>query len=186
MTERPSSAAFAPAAPETIVSGRDGPFPNSPYPALVYRRVIGTQSGPAAFEDLFAANGWTGSWRNGIYGFDHFHTTAHEVLGIAAGEVNALLGGPNGRSVKLQAGDVVVLPAGMSHRNLGSSSDLLVVGAYAGGRTADLRRGTEEDVDAAALAASRVPLPDGDPVTGPGGALVQLWTAVPEAPPGVP
>jgi uncharacterized protein YjlB len=171
--------------PETLTVPADGPFPNSPHPALVYRKALRAQSGAAAFEALFARHGWSGSWRNGIYGFDHFHTTAHEVLGIAAGEVDVVLGGPNGRSVQLQAGDVVVLPAGMTHRNLASSSDLLVVGAYAGGRSADLRRGTEEDAGSAARAVARVPLPETDPVTGLGGSLPRLWTAVPEAPPGV-
>jgi uncharacterized protein YjlB len=183
---RMSGASSSAAAPETIAARPDGPFPNSPFPALVYRRALGSQAGPAAFEDLFARNGWTGAWRNGVYGFDHFHTTAHEVLGVAAGEVDALVGGPNGRSVRLQAGDVLVLPAGMSHRNLRSSPDLLVVGAYAGGRSADLRRGTEEDAAGSARAAARVPTPETDPVTGPAGWLVQLWRAAPEAPPGTP
>src|SRR5689334_21510439 len=65
------------AAPETVRASPDGPFPNSPHPALVYRKVLRPQSGPAAFEALFSEHGWTGSWRNGIYGFDHFHTNAH-------------------------------------------------------------------------------------------------------------
>lgn len=173
------------ATPECVSVDAYGSFPNSPHPALVYRKVLPARAGPGAYEDMFAGHGWTGSWRNGIYGFDHFHTTAHEVLGIAAGEVDVLLGGPGGRSARLQAGDVVVLPAGMAHRNIRSSPDLLVVGAYAGGRSADLRRGTEEDGRSAAGAAARVPLPAADPVTGVSGALVGLWTAVPEAPPGV-
>ena len=48
----------------------DGETPNNPrFPLLVYRSAMALPSAldPAAvFEEVFAANGWTHSWRNGI------------------------------------------------------------------------------------------------------------------------
>jgi len=117
--------------PEPLVFADDGSFPNSRLPALFYRGAIATSRdlGPA-FETLFGRNGWTGSWRNGLYSFHHYHSTAHEVLGIHRGSVKVLLGGDKGRMVTLTAGDVIVIPAGVAHRNVESSSDYGVVGAY--------------------------------------------------------
>ena len=90
------------------------------------------------------------------------------------GTADVMLGGPQGRTFELGPGDVVVLPAGTGHRNLGSSADLLVVGAYPNGMRWDLRRGDPAEHDEAVANIARVPVPGQDPV---GGALVELWTA---------
>ena len=158
--------------PETYTFEDDGGIPNSPLPVLVYRQALAADAGAAAYENLFADNGWLGAWRDGIFPFHHFHSTAHEVLGISAGTANVMLGGPQGRTFELGAGDVVVLPAGTGHRNLGSGADLLVVGAYPNGMCWDLRRGDPAEHDEALANIARVPLPDQDPV---GGALGELW-----------
>ena len=57
------------------------------------------------------------------------------VLGIAAGWVRVRLGGEGAQTVELRAGDVVVIPAGVAHKNEGASPDLLVVGAYPRGQS---------------------------------------------------
>jgi uncharacterized protein YjlB len=44
-----------------------------------------------------------------------FISNAHEVLGIAEGQVSVKLGGKNGRPFRLKAGDMLVLPAGIGH-----------------------------------------------------------------------
>ncbi len=94
----------------------DGETPNNPRLKLLhYRSAVKLPDAfdPAAvFEALFASNGWTDSWRDGIYPFLHFHTQTHEVLGIARGTVSARFGGARGRVLHLKPGDVVVLPAG--------------------------------------------------------------------------
>jgi len=79
---------------------------------------------------LFERNGWGGAWRNGIYAHHHYHSTTHEVLGVASGSVRVRLGGDSGKTVVLRAGDVVVVPAGVAHKSEGESPDLVVVGAY--------------------------------------------------------
>ena len=66
----------------------DGTFPNNPrFPLLRYRNVVSIQGpDPAAiFERLFNDQGWAGSWRDGVYDMHHYHSTAHEVLGVYSG-----------------------------------------------------------------------------------------------------
>ena len=159
--------------PETHRFADDGRFPNSPLPLLLYRRALPPD--PVAMEQAFARYGWSNAWRNGIFPFHHFHSIAHEVLGIAAGTARVMFGGPGGREFEVGAGDVVVIPAGVGHRNLGSSPDFRVVGAYPGGAGYDTRRGEPSEHDAALQAIRAVPLPDTDPVSGQGGALRRLW-----------
>ena len=77
--------------------GDDGRIPNSPLPLLVYYGALRLDAGgggdPAAVcEAVFAGNGWLGSWRDGIYPFHHYHSTSHEVLGVARGEATVRLG----------------------------------------------------------------------------------------------
>ena len=43
-------------------------------------------------------------WRNGIFDFHHYHSTAHEALGIAKGEVTVVLGGPDGEEFPFASG----------------------------------------------------------------------------------
>jgi uncharacterized protein YjlB len=153
----------------------DGQIPNNPrLPALLYRDVaiVGDAAG---CERLFAGHGWDGLWRDGIYPFHHYHSTAHEALGIAVGRALVLLGGPRGERVELRAGDVVILPAGTGHCNLGASDDLLVVGAYPPGQRWDLRRGDPADRPAVLANIAAVPPPTTDPVFGAAGPLVALW-----------
>jgi uncharacterized protein YjlB len=160
---------------ETFTFADDGSIPNSALPVLVYRGALPRDAGAAAYEDLFADNAWLGSWRDGIYPFHHFHSTSHEVLGIASGTANVVLGGPQGSHVELAAGDVVVLPAGTGHCNAGSDPGLLVVGAYPNGMDWDLRRGDPAEHDEVVMNIGRVPLPETDPVEGRDGRLVELW-----------
>jgi uncharacterized protein YjlB len=161
--------------PEVFTFDDDGSIPNSALPLLLYHDTLDGAADAAAYERLFARYGWLGAWRDGIFPFHHFHSTAHEVLGIARGTVDVMLGGPNGRQLELRAGDVVVLPAGTGHCNRGSSADLLVVGAYPNGMRWDLRRGDPAERDEVLANISRVPRPDQDPVNGHDGPLVELW-----------
>ncbi|HQT75706.1 MAG TPA: cupin domain-containing protein [Rhodopila sp.] len=161
--------------PLTFQFPDDGSIPNSGLPLLVYRNAV--PHDPAEIERVFAANQWPPVWRNGVHPFHHFHSRAHEVLGVARGQVSVLFGGPGGQVLTVKAGDVVVVPAGVAHCNQGQSEDLLIVGGYpANGPEPDLRRGKPDEHDAAAQAVRAVPLPPADPVEGVGGSLARLWT----------
>ena len=94
------------------------------------------------FEETFARHGWRQSWRDGIYDFLHFHSATDEVLGFARGKVTIEFGGRRGRTLTLHAGDVAVLPAGIGHRRVAASDDLLLVGAYPAGGHYDEPRPT--------------------------------------------
>jgi uncharacterized protein YjlB len=141
-------------------------IPNHPsFPVLIYRDV--------AAEDVravFAEHGWGGSWVDGVFDFHHFHSTSHEVLGVIAGEATLDLGGPQGASFDVVAGDVLVLPAGTGHRRATARRGLTVVGAYpAGQEDYDLLR---EADDAARERIRSLPAPPHDPVGGEG---VAAW-----------
>lgn len=162
--------------PSALLLPDDGTFPNSRFPALVYARVLGEQTRLAdRFEELFAKHGWTGSWRNGLYQFHHYHSTAHEVLGVSSGSVRVRLGGRKGHLVTLNAGDVAIVPAGVAHKNEGQSSDFRVVGAYPRGTSPDMQYGKDGERPRTDGNIASVPMPMADPVSGREGALRRLW-----------
>jgi uncharacterized protein YjlB len=144
------------------------------FPLMVYRGAVKTEGDGAADEclRLFAGNGWSGGWTDGIYPFHHFHATTHEALGIVKGDARVRFGGKDGPVVAVQAGDAVVIPAGVSHCNEGASDDLVVVGAYPGGHAPDIeRRGSDEASDAMRRRVQSVPAPETDPLFGKDGPL---------------
>lgn len=156
----------------------DGVFPNNPkWPLLIYPAAVALTSDESALavERVFRENGWGGMWRNGIYTFQHYHSNAHEVLGVFSGSARVQFGGPNGVEVELHAGDVAVLPAGTAHKNLGSSADFGVVGAYPTGAHYDMCRGNKEERSSAKKNIQRVPKPATDPVFGEQGGLIEHW-----------
>lgn len=162
---------------ETHLFKDDGMIPNSKYTLLHYQKAF-TASGSAGatwLEQHFAKNNWTNSWRNGVYSFHHYHSTSHEVLGIYSGSAMLFLGGEKGAKVKVEAGDILVVPAGVGHKNLGSSADFGVVGAYQGGRSWDVMRGQPGDRPKADERIAALPIPDFDPFSGKDGGLIALW-----------
>ncbi len=155
----------------------DGKVPNNPrLPLLLYRGALNPDSvSPEACEALFAANGWSGGWRNGIFARHHYHPDSHEVLGIVSGRATVLFGGARGRAVELGAGDVAVLPAGTGHKREDASSDLLVIGAYPGGQDYQTIFADAAAHDRAVASIARVPVPARDPVFGEDGPLASHW-----------
>ncbi len=156
----------------------DGTFPNNDrLPVLIYRKAFdaGVDEPAEAIALTFRRNGWGGTWQNGIYSYHHYHSTAHEVLGVVRGTARVQLGGDRGMTFDLQPGDAVVIPAGVAHKNMGSSADLLIVGAYPAGQEYDMNYGRPAERPGADQNIENTPLPETDPVYGSSGPLLEKW-----------
>ena len=159
----------------------DGIFPNSVLPLLFYPQALklDVEDSASIFEKRFAENDWTNSWRDGVYSFPHYHSTSHEVLGVYSGAAKLRLGGEQGKNVEVHAGDVIVIPAGVAHQNIGASEDFGVAGAYPDGRQWDLLRGFPGERPKADQNIARLPIPNNDPVYGAKGPLQRSWNPAP-------
>lgn len=156
----------------------DGKIPNNPkLPLLVYPKALDEdERDPSRCKELLADNGWTGAWVNGVFSYHHYHSTAHEVLAVTDGNARITFGGPEGETVEVEAGDVVVISAGVGHCNAGSSGDFTVIGAYPKGQSWDLRTGEPDERPEVIENIQNVPLPKTDPIFGDRGLLLDRWS----------
>lgn len=155
-----------------------GKFPNNAMlPVIYYSQAVHLDPDDPAqsLEDRFKANGWGYSWRNGIFPYHHYHSTAHEVLGIATGTARIQLGGDGGVEITMQAGDVIVIPAGVALKNLESSQDLVAVGSYPPGQLWDVNTGEDDERPRVEANIAHLSLPTTDPVFGDNGPLLTAW-----------
>ena len=155
----------------------DGVFPNNPLPILFYRKVLdlpGLFPG-LAVRRLFQKNDWSNNWKQGIYTYHHYHSITHEVLGVCKGETLLLLGGEQGITLYIEEGDVLVIPAGVAHMNLGKENDVICVGGYPNGKEYDMNYGKADERPAADENISSISLPQTDPVFGKNGDLLKIW-----------
>jgi uncharacterized protein YjlB len=154
-------------------------FPNNSHlPLLIYRRYfdIMDEDGSRMIRDTFEANSWTQSWINGIYDYHHYHSTAHEVLGVAKGKAVVNFGGISGVIKDIGPGDVIVIPAGVAHKCLSHSEDFKCVGAYPVGQNYNILTGGPGERPAADEQIARVPDPETDPLLGASGPLLSHWS----------
>lgn len=162
--------------PEILHFKDDGVIPNSSYPLLLYRNAFTARGdeGGDWLEKRFAANNWTNAWRWGIYDFHHYHSNTHEVLGVFKGSALLQLGGEKGRQVEVKAGDIIVIPAGVGHKNI-RSEGLTVLGAYPDGLEPDLNKGEPGERPGTDRNIAAVPFPATDPLLGANDGLRKIW-----------
>ncbi|KAK5137771.1 hypothetical protein LTR08_007343 [Meristemomyces frigidus] len=112
-------------------------IPSSPYPLLHYPAILSrnTACNPAAVHDLFSSNGWDTQWiyRYGPTQRSHYHSQAHECMAVLTGRATIRFGVADtsddlersthgdgheqgGVEVQANAGDVFLIPAGVSHK----------------------------------------------------------------------
>ncbi|VXC01729.1 Cupin [Luteimonas sp. 9C] len=153
---------------EHLVLGPNDWVPNNPSIAVRVYRGLRAADGHVldapAFERTFASHGWPPDWRGGVYAYHHYHSTAHEVLGVYAGRARLEIGGPDGSIFTLETGDALYLPAGTGHRCLNSDDAFRVVGAYPDGQDWDLQRDAPDATTRARIHA--LPAPPRDPTDG--------------------
>lgn len=154
-----------------------GTIPNSRLPLLLYQGALNLpKDDPATvIEDLLHKQQWGNDWRNGIFSYHHYHSTAHEALFIYSGSAKVQLGGEGSLVVTINAGDVVIIPAGVGHKNLGASSDFHVVGAYPPQQNVDMNYGKSGERPRVDENIARLALPVTDPVFGKTGPLLEHW-----------
>ena len=152
-------------------------LPNHPrWPLLLYRGALRTDADGAI--ERFSRRGWGGAWVDGIFPYPHYHPNAHEALAVVAGQATIRFGGDAGEEVRVEAGDVAVLPAGTGHQRIAASADFRVVGAYPEGQEHFETRRPDGELEAATReAVALVARPTSDPLYGAGGPLLDLWPA---------
>lgn len=151
--------------------------PNHPdLPVLIYTNT-GQAWDSAFFQATFAENGWSGIWVNGVFDYHHYHTTAHEVLGVGWGEAKLQIGGPQAPVLSVKQGQCLLLPVGTGHKLIDRSDNFQVVGAYPTNSGVDIQRGAPTAEMLSRI--KNLPVPKSDPLLGPSGGLQELWTNAP-------
>lgn len=155
----------------------DGTFPNNNrLPVIHYKNVLDLHDGKEGVRKLFEENNWKNSWDSGIYTDHHYHSNTHEVLGAYDGKSNIMVGGDKaGKTIVFEKGDVLIIPAGVAHKNLESENSVKCIGAYPDGREYDMKYGKDGERPETDNNIKAVPLPEKDPVFGSVGELKDHW-----------
>ncbi len=150
---------------------------NRSLPVIVYSCAFdpGARNLGDHIDHYFAQHDWPVQWHDGVFDYHHFHSTAHEVLGVIAGAAELIVGGPGGRPLRIAAGDVLLLPAGTGHCLVSREDAFQVAGGYPKGQQWDIRRDALTPDELRAMDA--LPFPACDPVYGKNGPLIEQWTS---------
>jgi uncharacterized protein YjlB len=146
----------------------NGIFPNSMLPVIHY---VGVFEVPALFPGIsvramFKEHGWSNSWRSGIFEYHHYHSNTFEVMGVINGSTSIMIGGDSGKVIVIHKGDVLIIPPGVAHRNLGEEHQITCIGAYPRGIRYNIRSGKVGERPRADHQIQRVAWPEKNPVFG--------------------
>lgn len=127
-------------------------FPNtslSPHPVVVYHRAFTPPLSSSAVSGHLRSIGVVDpQWTYPMYTQPHFHSTTHEVLVVLSGSARLQFGGPRNPDkveMRVEEGDVMVLPAGVGHAMLKDEGGFMMLGCYPkGGEQWDHCTGGEE------------------------------------------
>ncbi|MBA2652521.1 MAG: cupin domain-containing protein [Tatlockia sp.] len=152
-------------------------FPNnSRFPLLIYRQVFNlTDTTSEMIQNFLQQNEWVNSWVDSIYDYHHYHSNTHEALVIISGRCKVQIGGDNGKKYDVFKGDSIIFPAGVSHKNVGSSSDFKCIGAYPEDIDYDLKYGLAKEHPQVDENIKKVDVPKNDPIFGKKGLLFDYW-----------
>jgi uncharacterized protein YjlB len=156
----------------------NGRFPNNGrFPVLIYRKAFNIHStlDILKLRVLLKKHGWGNTWKAGIFSYHHYHSNTHELLAVCKGSTRLLLGGDDGRKVKLNKGDVIIIPAGVAHKNLKDENDVVCIGAYPGGVDYDMNYDRPGERPKADKKIKKVGIPKEDPLTGRSGNMHKIW-----------
>lgn len=159
--------------------------PNSILPVLIYRNMLPANPTAASTRDALEKNSWLQGGVFKTYRAHHFHSVTHECYAIFKGSSRLLLGrGPlddpndGGIEVDVSVGDIIVLPAGVSHCSVDSEGDYEYVGLYPKGSPhwdSNFCKADATETAEKARNARNVPIPEYDPIYGQDGPLVEIW-----------
>ncbi|KAL4882650.1 hypothetical protein BJY04DRAFT_38251 [Aspergillus karnatakaensis] len=176
-----------PSHPDTYYLPPTAHVPNNPLPVLHYRDVLPHPRTEEQATKFLTAHKWEkrGTW--GAIWISHFHPNSHECYGVFQGSSTLLLGAAGedgivdvGVRVVVQAGDVIVLPAGTGHSSVEGqfTEDYQYVGVYPEdcptwrneyGKTKINSETFRDEI-------AGVAVPEEDPVYGRNGPLLELWS----------
>lgn len=159
-----------------ILLSDNGIFPNNKLPVVVYKNAFEySDEISAVFKDAFLQNNWYNFWEAGIFTYHHYHSNTHEVMGVCSGNTILQFGGDEGEKLRIEAGDVIVIPAGVAHKNLMEENAVTCIGAYPDGREYDMNYGNPDERPGADRNIANVSIPDFDPLFGKNAGLSEIW-----------
>jgi uncharacterized protein YjlB len=153
------------------------PIPNSHLPLVVFKKIFQDQGNQAAdrLEKIFKSNGWSNTWRWTLFDYHHYHSNTHEALAVFRGSALLMIGGEKGKEVRIETGDLVIIPAGLGHKLIESYDKFKVMGAYPDGISPDRFTGKTGERPKTDQNIAKVPLPTLDPLGHKTKGLLNYW-----------
>jgi len=96
-------------------------------------------------------------------------------LVFTVGNAMLPLGGDSGIQIFIEKGDVLLIPAGVAHKNVGASLDFKCIGAYPHGMDFDINLGKSGERPGTDKNIRKVTVPKKDPLYGKEGCMNIYW-----------